>query len=164
MSKEPAAKAKGTTRNDPLPVFCFKVEITEATGNEFFKGGEAFFKSVGGLRYETETVPVREGGNNATTYQLVGATKWSNIVLKRGFTKDSGMVKWREQWIGRAGKRIPKGKIIQLNTALEPQAQWTFFNGFPVKWEISELDASKSELAIETLEIAHEGISFTPIG
>jgi phage tail-like protein len=147
------ASSKGATRNDPLPVFCFKVICANV-------GGEAFFKSVGGLRYEMETVPVKEGGQNATTYQLVGSTKWSNIVLKRGFTKDSGMIAWRESWLGKAGSRVAEGKIIQLDTALKEQAEWTFYQGFPVKWEIGEFDASKNELAIETLEIAHEGISY----
>ena len=154
MATPKSPPAKGADRNDPLPVFCFKVVVQPI-------GGEAFFKSVGGLRYETETVPVREGGNNATTYQLVGATKWSNIVLKRGFTRDSGMLTWRESWIGQAGTRAKTGTITQLNTALEPEAEWTFYNAFPVKWEISEFDASKSELAIETLELAHEGITYS---
>ena len=145
-------QAQGTTRNDPLPVFCFKVELG--------MGGEAFFKSVGGLRYEMETLPVKEGGQNATTYQLVGAVKWSNIVLKRGFTKDSKLIAWRQEWLGGKMTRIEAGKITLLDTALKPQAEWTFFRGLPIKWEISEFDASKSELAIETLEIAHEGLSY----
>ena len=81
-------------RKDPLPVFCFHVQLPGV-------GGEAFFKSVSGLRFETEVVPVREGGQNVTTYNLVGATKWSNIVLKQGFTKESsgsGLLKWRKEW------------------------------------------------------------------
>lgn len=150
-------------RKDPLPVFCFKVDLQLPDGT----GGEAFFKSVSGLRYETEVVPVREGGQNQTTYQLVGATKWSNIVLKQGFTQNSVLLKWRERWIkafGKAGapsfNRIETGTIFQLDTALEVRATWKFFRGWPAKWEISEFDASKSELAIETLEIAHEGIEF----
>ena len=56
--------------------------------------------------------------------------------------------------------RIKTGKIIQLDTALKPVAKWTFVRGWPCKWELSELDASKSELSIETLEIAHEGLKF----
>jgi phage tail-like protein len=150
--------AKGSTRNDPLPVFCFKVKLDTVPE-------EAFFKSVSGLKVEIETVPVREGGQNATTFQLVGATKWSNIVLKRGFTKDSGtrgMLNWCNGWIGQAGVRSG-GVITLLDTALTPQAQWTFHNGIPVKWDIGEFDASKSELAIETLEIAHEGITYTAL-
>lgn len=151
----------GTKRHDPLPVFCFKVVVAEL-------GTEAFFKSVSGLKYETEVIPVREGGQNATTFQLLGATKWSNIVLKRGFTKDSGatgMLAWRTKWINhnppeRYAARIATGTITQLDTALKEQATWTFYRAVPVKWEISEFDASKSELAIETLELAHEGITF----
>ncbi len=50
--------------------------------------------------------------------------------------------------------------ITQLDTALKPKAQWTFSRGWPCKWEISEFDASKSELAIETLEIAHDGLTY----
>jgi phage tail-like protein len=151
-------------RKDPLPVFCFKVDLKLPSG----KGGEAFFKSVTGLKYETEVVPVREGGQNQTTYQLVGATKWSNLVLKQGYTGNSALLEWREEWIkafsgGKKFTRITSGTITQLNTALEPVATWTFFRGWPAKWEISEFDASKSELAIETLEIAHEGLEFGPL-
>jgi len=53
------------------------------------------------------------------------------------------------------------GTIIQLDTALKVAAKWKFKRGWPCKWEISEFDASKSELAIETLEIAHEGLIFS---
>ncbi len=143
-------------RKDPLPVFCFKVELGLGGG----KAASAFFKSVSGLKYETEIVPVREGGANDTTFQLIGATKWSNIVLKQGFTGSSDLLTWREQWLGGKMVRIDTGKIIQLNTKLEEVATWTFYRGWPAKWEIAEFDASKSELAIETLEIAHEGIKF----
>ena len=142
-------------RKDPLPIFCFKIELPELKGV-----GEAFFKSVSGLRYETEVVPVREGGANDTTFQLPGATKWSNIVLKQGFTGSSALLEWRERWIKMSEMTRVNGKIIQLDTALKPVAKWSFKNGWPCKWEMAEFDASKSELAIETLEIAHEGISF----
>jgi len=141
-------------RKDPLPVFCFHVKIDGMDG-------EAFFKSVSGLRYEMETIPVREGGNNATTYQLVGVAKWSNIVLKQGFTAQSaatGLLKWRDDWLSDRGGRRLNGTITILDTALKPQKSWTWTRGLPVKWELSEFDASKSELAIETIEIAHEGL------
>lgn len=142
-------------RQDPLPVFCFKVSFSAGISGI----GEAFFKSVGGIKYEIETVPVKEGGVNTTTWQLLGSTKWSNIVMRRGFTKDSKLLAWRKEWLVGKGVRAT-GTIELLDTALTKQASWTFFGGIPVKWELSELDASKSEIAIETLEIAHEGISY----
>ncbi|MDB4959241.1 MAG: hypothetical protein JWO36_6810 [Myxococcales bacterium] len=148
-------------RNDPLPVFCFKVHL-------LLKSGEpeaAFFKSVSGLKYETEVIPFSEGGVNNSTWQLVGTTKWSNIVFKQGFTAGSGatgLLKWREDWLSGDPARMSRidGKISQLNTAMEETACWSFTGGWPCKWEISEFDASKSEVAIETLEIAHHGLTF----
>ena len=149
---------KTGARRDPLPVFCFKVELIAKSGTP----GAAFFKSVSGLKYETEAIPLNEGGANNTTYQLVGATKWSNIVLKQGFTASSELLQWRENWLSGDRTKMNRitGRIIQLNTAMQPSATWTFFDGWPCKWEIGEFDASKSELAIETLEIAHNGLSF----
>jgi phage tail-like protein len=144
-----------TTRKDPLPVFCFKVELNLGGGGP----AAAFFKSVSGLRFETEVVPVREGGVNDTTWQLVGATKWSNLVLKQGFTAASELIKWRQQWLQGTMHRV-EGTITQLDTAMKNAASWKFSRGWPCKWDIGEFDASKSELAIETLEIAHEGITF----
>jgi phage tail-like protein len=142
-------------RNDPLPVFSFYVDLGG--------GGQAFFKSVSGLRYETEVVPVMAGGINNTTFSLVGATKWPTLVCKQGFTKSSALIDLRQKWL-KQGKRdrIPTGKITLLNTALKPQGVWTFTRGWPTKWDISEFDASKSELAIETLEIAHDGLTYNP--
>jgi phage tail-like protein len=119
---------------------------------------EGYFKSVSGLRSETEIVPVRAGGANDTTFNLVGGTKWSPLVLKQGFTSGSGLLAWREKWATGAEMHRTDGSIIQLDTALKPAAQWNFVRGWPSKWEISEFDASKSEIAIETLEIAHEGL------
>src|SRR4051812_13445378 len=127
-------------RKDPLPVFCFQVSLDGL-------GDELFFKSVGGLKYETEVVPVREGGQNSTTYQLVGGVKWSNIVLKKGFTRESaatGLLFWRDQWLDPTKATRKGGTITLLNTALKAQQSWKFVRGIPVKWEISEFDASKS--------------------
>ena len=140
-------------RNDPLPVFSFWVDLG--------MGGQAFFKSVSGLRYETEVVPVLAGGVNTTTFNLVGATKWPTIVFKQGFTNSSQLIQFRQDWLSGANRtRIPTGTISLLDTALQEQAVWTFTRGWPTKWDISEFDASKSELAIETLEIAHDGLTF----
>jgi phage tail-like protein len=144
-----------TTRKDPLPVFCFKVQFDNLSGTS-----EGFFRSVSGIKFETEIVPVSAGGANDTTFQLPGATKWSNLVLKQGFTSSSGLITWRQQWLQGQMTRTG-GTIIQLDTSLKEAAQWKFKRGWPCKWEVGEFDASKNELAIETLEIAHEGLIFS---
>ena len=147
---------KSGQRRDPLPVFCFQVKIGTGTIE-----GVQFFKSVSGLKYELELIPVREGGNNSTIYNLIGGNKWSNLVFKNGFTAESsakGLLAWRNEWLGDGGGTRMDGSITLLDTALNPKQTWRWVRGIPVKWEISEFDASKSELAIETLEIAHEGL------
>lgn len=145
-------------RNDPLPVFCFKVTLEiPGAGN-----AELFFKSVGGLKVETEVVDYRSGGVNDSTFKLLGATKWNNIVLKKGFTGSKELLDWRMKWLSRTGA-LPRagGTIIQLDTTLKQvKGTWSFIEGWPVKWELSELDGSKNEVAIETLEIAHHGLTF----
>ncbi|MFL6712409.1 MAG: phage tail protein, partial [Sulfurifustis sp.] len=63
-----------------------------------------------------------------------------------------------KEWLtGTMNRR--SGIITQFNTAREEMAKWRFVRGWPTKWEMAEFDASKSELAIETLEIAHEGLA-----
>ena len=81
---EEPTMANPANRKDPL-----RSSASRSSSSSAVDVGEAFFKSVSGLRYETEIVPVREGGANDTTFQLVGATKWSNLVLKQGFTGSS---------------------------------------------------------------------------
>lgn len=144
--------AKKNLRNDPLPVFCFHIFIPKM-------GDVAFFKSVSGLKYEMETVAVKEGGQNATAYQLFNGTKWSNITLKQGFTKDSKLLEWRDEWLVPTKGSRPDITITLLDTALVGQRAWKVHRAMPVKWEVSEFDASKNELAIETIELAHEGIT-----
>ncbi len=143
-------------RKDPLAAFCFKVTLSlgDATA-------DAFFKSVSGLRYQTEVIPVREGGANDTTFMLPGSTKWDPIILKQGFTGSSKLLQWREEWISGSQYRRLGGTIQQLDLKqLTTMAKWSFFAGWPSKWEMSEFDASKSELSIETLEITHHGLKF----
>jgi phage tail-like protein len=150
-------------RFDPLPAFCFQVSLDLPSGTV-----ELYFKSVGGLKVETEVVDYRAGGVNDTTFKLLGATKWSNIVLKKGFVgagapKHKELLAWRMSWLTRdAAMKRANGTIIQLDTSLkQTKGTWAFKEGWPVKWELSELDASKNEVAIETLEIAHHGLTFT---
>jgi phage tail-like protein len=147
-------------RKDPLPVFCFQVIFTDLKDID-----KNYFKSVSGLRSETEVIPVRAGGANATTYNLVGAIKWSPIVLKQGFTVSTKLLDWRESWVAGpfgTGKKPFRtdGSIIQLDTALKAVAVWDFKRAWPSKWELGDFDASKNELQIESLEIVHEGLTY----
>lgn len=143
------------SRKDPFLAFCFRITV-DVPG---IGPANGFFKSVSGLESETEVVAYREGGVNDTTHQLVGSIKWKNLVLKRGFCGPE-LAKWRQGWLKKAGART--GGVIEQLAAdgTTVVAKWKFNNGWPCKWSLSELDASKSEISIETIEIAHEGIEF----
>ena len=148
-----------TERHDPLTVFCFKVSIDSIAAES--DGAVAFFRSVGGLKMESEMVKHKEGGRNHAVRQLVGPTTWANIVLKRGFTGDPTFVKWRESWLKEDSAVLTRvsGTITQLDSSCgAAKVKWRFHRGWPIRWEGPAFDASKSEVSIETIEIAHEGL------
>jgi phage tail-like protein len=140
-------------RQDPLPAFFFSVEISGQN--------VGFFKSVGGLQIETEVVEYREGGDGGgTIHKLAGDTRYANIRLTRGFTGDRFLYDWFVATKKPNPTRV-NGRIIMFNNHGTQVAAWTFVNGFPVKWEGPDLDASTNEVAIESIEIAHEGLTLS---
>jgi phage tail-like protein len=138
------------TRKDPLTSFLFGLKIADLSLD--YNDGTAFFRSIGGLKIDTEVTDYQEGGVTAFTRKVIGVTKWSNIVLKQGFTGDNKLWNWRYN-----PKRV-NGTIYQLGAELKCICRWEFRNGYPAKWEGPDFSADKNELAIETIEIAHEGL------
>jgi phage tail-like protein len=139
----------------PASAFCFKVTVP---GNS----GDAYFRSVSGLRSEHEVLDVREGGINNFTHRLIGAVKWSNLVLKRGFTGSKEFIEWRNLWVVGTTMERKEITIVQLASDMKTViTTWKAQKAWPVKWEVSEFDATKSELTMETLEIAHHGLVMT---
>jgi phage tail-like protein len=137
-------------RNDPLTSFLFGLKITDLGLDH--ADGTAFFKSVSGLRVECEVTDYNEGGVTNFTRKVIGVAKWSNLVLKQGFTGDSTLWDWRK-----TPKRVD-GTIYAIGADMKPICRWDFKNGYPVKWDGPDYDASKHDLAIESIEIAHEGL------
>jgi phage tail-like protein len=89
-----------------------------------------------------------------------GATKYPNVVCSRPLSSDNTLSDWRKLVEG--GQNFRKSFTITLFDRNRVVKAWSFVRGWPVKWQLNELDASKNEVAIETLEIAHEGLSFSP--
>jgi len=143
-----AVQAQKDVRKDPLRGFLFRVEIDGLNAG--------FFKSVGGLAIETEVIEFREGGSDAI-HKLPGVRKYTDIVLKRGFTGSSALYDWFNSF-NKANPARVNGSIVMLSADLDEVARWEFHNGFPVKWEGPDFDASSNDVPIETIEIAHEGL------
>jgi phage tail-like protein len=115
------------------------------------------FMSVSGLESETAVIEYRTGSDATTVRKLPGLTKYANIVLKRGLTRDLSLWNWRQSVVnGKTQRR--SGSIVLLDESGQPVLRWQFEEGWPVKWEGPALDATANEVAVETLEIAHEGL------
>ncbi len=137
-------------RNDPYGQFNFLIEIDGVV-----KGG---FSEASGLTTDTNIIEYREGAEQqGTTRKLPGLMKYNNIVLKRGWTKDKSLWSWRKKVIDGKTQRS-SGSIVLLDEARNEALRWNFREGWPSKWEGPALNAKTSEVAIETLEIANEGI------
>jgi phage tail-like protein len=136
-------------RNDPYGQFNFLVEIDGVT--------RAGFSEVSGLTTDTNVFEYREGDEVTTVRKLPGLMKYTNIVLKRGYTQDKSLWNWRKQVIDGTTQR-KTGSITLLDEARKPALRWNFTAGWPAKWEGPGMNGKTSEVAIETLEIAHEGL------
>jgi phage tail-like protein len=149
------AASGAPARNDDVRLSSFQVAIT-------FEGmAPAYFRSVSGLSVEVEVVEFREGGENQVTRKLPGRVKYPNIVLKQGFTGPaSDLLKWTLR-IASGTTEAKKGSIAIYDAKGQPVATYTITNAWPVKWESPDFDASSNEVAIESIEIAHEGLRLT---
>jgi len=136
-------------RVDPYGNFNFLVEIDGIT--------QAAFHDVSGFDSTIDIIEHREGGENTTTRKLPGMTKFSNIVLKWGITDDHQLYDWhRDAVLGNVSRR--NGSIVGLDRQGNEVLRWNFFNAWPCKYDAPDFDAEGKDIAIETMELAHEGL------
>lgn len=122
-------------------------------------GTNVGFMEVSGLSIELEVVDYREGSSPESSAILMpGQKKFSPVVLKRGIVKsDDDFYKWINT--AQFNKIERRDVIISLlNESHEPVVVWKIKNAFPFKLEYSPLNANGSDVAIESLSLAHEGL------
>jgi phage tail-like protein len=136
--------------NGPFGAFNFLVEIDGVTS--------AGFSDCSGLCTQSDVIEYREGGDFRTR-KIPGLLHFCTIVLKRGITNNRDLWNWRKNVMNGVVDRR-SGAIVLLDEARQPVARCRFSNGWPTKWEGPHLNAKTSEVAIETLEITHEGLDF----
>ena len=128
--------------------FHFKVEFANLSG-------EYQFQSVSGLNVELETEQVAEGGENRFKHKLPVSTRYPNLVLKRGIRVDSALTKWCRDALENFDIKPTNITISLLNEEHEPLMTWNVVHAYPLKWSVSEFNAEKSQLAIESIELAY---------
>ena len=128
----------------------FYVEIGSSTG--------AVFTEVSGLQLEMDVMEYPEGGNNDFVHRLPGRTRVSNLTLKHGIACSNDFFSWYKQLAtGHIARR--NVSVVLYNQAGEELLRWNLLNAYPVKWIGPQLQAEGTATAIETLELAHGGLS-----
>ncbi len=115
------------------------------------------FSECSGLETTLEVEEYQEGGRNETVLKFPTRVNWTNLRLRRGVTLSDDLWNWYYSFVEGDGKRRD-GVIVLQNDLHVPVKTWHFIRGLPVKWVGPTLDAAQSQIAIEELEIAHEGL------
>lgn len=152
-------------REDPLPSYRFVVTLDPADAHlppsqaallPLVPNGS--FQEVRGLGGDLEVMTYPEGGANGFVHQLPVRHSWSRISLRRGVVRESGLWLWYQLGLTNSLGARRDGAIILLTPAGTPAVSWCFYRGLAAKWTGPELTATQNAVAVETLEIAHEGI------
>lgn len=130
--------------------FRYKVEIDGIAA-----GG---FSEATGFEASIDVIEYREGDMVTTPLKLPGLKKYGNITLKQGLADSMELYNWMIGGINGAVERKTI-TITLLDEEEAPAASWQVINAWPVKYTAPDFNASASEVAIESLEIAHEGLT-----
>lgn len=135
----------------PLPKFYFQVKIGDT---------EVAFQEVSGLDVEAQIIEYRHGNSKEfSTIKMPGIKKTGNVTLKKGvFVKDNAFWDWFNQIKMNTIER--KTVVISLlDEAGSPTMVWTLNNAWPTKITGTDMKADGNEVAVETIEVAHEGLT-----
>lgn len=134
----------------PHGKFRYKVEIDGLDA-----GG---FSEVSGFDASIDVIEYREGDMVQTPMKIPGLKKYGNITLKQGLADSMVLYEWVIAGVNGAVDRKTI-TITLLDEEEAPAASWQVINAWPTKYTAPDFNAASSEVAIETLEIAHEGMT-----
>jgi phage tail-like protein len=143
-------------RNDPYAGYNFQITLTGVSTDGTAVTGS--FTEVSGLDAEIAPIEYRNGSEDITMRKMPGLKKFTNIVLKRGVIGDVTFWNWILQGLNGAINRVD-GNIILLDEQKNPVMQWNITRAWPCKYTGPGMNAKNNEIAIESLEICHEGLS-----
>ncbi len=124
-------------------------------------GGQngAYFTEIDGLSVDVETIDYREGGAAPAVRKLEGRVAYGNIVLRWGVSDNKDVWSWLMQSMrGQADRREISIILLKPYGQNQEATRWDLHNAWPCKWKGARLDALAQGVAIQTLEIAHEGL------
>ncbi|MCO4748109.1 MAG: phage tail protein [Proteobacteria bacterium] len=148
------------TKNvDPYGNYYFALELIV----DGHKTEVAHFMECGGLKSTAEVFEIEEGGLNGRSHKRPGRSSWDNITLRYATSASTFLLEWRDKYLQDKFDTRTKtsGAITLMNNKGDVVRRYEFMNAWPVSWEGPSFNAGSSELAVESLEIAHEGLTIT---
>jgi phage tail-like protein len=136
---------------DPYASFNFLLEIDGIT--------KAGFSEVSGLNAESNIIEYRDGNEGIVPRKLPGLNKFGNVTLKRGVSRDLDVFNWHKAAMDGDIIRDASMSIVLLDEKRQEAVRWNLLNAWPSKWTGPDLKANANEIAIEAVEITHEGIT-----
>jgi len=143
-----------TYREDPYGNYNFQIEVEGISDGASARGA---FSEVSGLGVEIDVIEYRTGTEDTTVRKLPGLKKYSNLVCKRGVTGDTTFWNWLLAALQGNVQRATV-RILLLDESRQEVLRWNVRRAWPCKWVGPDLNATGAEVAIETLELCHEGI------
>jgi phage tail-like protein len=139
----------------PMPKFRFEVDF----GTEL---KQIAFQEVSGMDKEVQIIEYRQGDNSqSSTIKMPGIAKYGNVTLKRGvFVNDNTFWKWMDEMkMNAIARRTVLIKLLDESGAVT--MQWQLNNAWPTKITGTDLKSDGNEVAVDTIEIAHEELIIT---
>ncbi|MDQ1707800.1 MAG: hypothetical protein QOJ88_1011 [Pyrinomonadaceae bacterium] len=143
-------------RDDPYAGYNFEVVVTGISDDG--KAVKGSFAEASGLEAAMDPIEYRNGSEDITVRKLPGLKKFTNITLKRGVTGDLAFWNWIVQGMNGTILRT-EGSILLLNEAKQEVMRWNFKRAWITKCTQPSMNAKNNEVAMETVEICHEGLS-----
>ena len=159
-------------REDPVLSYNFQISLLDSSSSlatvtttivlsSVIGPSDAGFSECTGLEMSLEVQDHMAGGNNGTVLKFPTRVKWNNITLKKGMTSNTVLWDWFYGFVEGRGKR-KDGLIMLQNEKHEPHTVWGFRRGLPLRYAGPQLNAGQSNVAIESIEIVHEGLYQLP--
>ncbi len=154
--------SEGTQLHYPLTKMNFLVTVDGVSGT-------AAFSEVSGIEASVDVIEFRQGNaHSLAPVKIPGLVKHGNVTLKLGYTLDSAFKTWIQECVSETRGEMPRSRVqiemIDINGGTPNQAVetisgtrvWVLTNAWVTKYTAPDLNASQSEVAIETVEIAYE--------
>lgn len=140
------------------PPLGYRFGVLFLVGGVFPNPLDTLFQKVSGITSTVNTMTIEEGGQNLYSQKLPQKIQHDNLVLERGIVLGSPLVIEFNVTMS-SFQFLPSNVLVSLldNTRI-PIASWLFFNAYPVKWSVSDLDANQNAVVIETMELAYQRV------